>query len=107
MNPSDASSFFEILDEESLIENNPLVVEFQGRKIAIARSGGALFAVDNTCPHLGGSLGKGTIKNNCIVCPLHHWSFELSTGRCVDGVADEKIAVHEARIENGKIVLKL
>ena len=107
MGPPDSSPFFEILDEKSLTENGPQIIEIQGRKIVLVRSGGAVHAVDDTCPHLGGSLGKGTIQDNCIVCPRHHWSFDFSTGKCVEGVADEKITVHEVKTESGKILLKL
>ncbi len=83
------------------------IVEVQERKILLARRFGKLYALDNACPHLGGSLGRGTLKDNAVVCPLHHWIFDLSTGKAVSGSADEKVAVYEVKVEAGKIWLKL
>lgn len=103
---SSQAPFQEVLDETSLPENSIQICELQGRKIALARSSGKIFALDNACPHLGGSLGRGTLKNDCVVCPLHHWSFDLATGRCVEGVADEKVAVFEVKVENARIFVK-
>jgi len=106
MAPPDPS-FHEVLDESALPERSMEVVEISGRKVALAKLAGKVFAFDNTCPHLGGSLGRGTLKGNCVVCPLHHWSFDLDTGRCVDGLPNEKVAVFTAKVENGRIFLRL
>lgn len=100
-------SYQEVLDEASLPERSLEVVEVIGRRIALAKLGGKVFAFDNTCPHLGGSLGRGTLKDGCVVCPLHHWAFDLASGKCMDGLPHEKVAVFETKVENGKIHVKL
>lgn len=51
-----------------------------GKPIAIFNNHGIFQAIDNTCPHRGGFLSEGTLKENCVVCPLHQWTFDLSTG---------------------------
>jgi nitrite reductase (NADH) small subunit len=99
--------FHEVLNESALPEKSLEVVEISGRKVAITKLGGKVYAFDNTCPHLGGSLGRGTLKDGCVVCPLHHWSFDIATGKCVDGLPHEKVAVFETKVENGKIHVKL
>jgi nitrite reductase/ring-hydroxylating ferredoxin subunit len=83
------------------------IVDHQGNKIAIIKRFGKIYALDNICPHLGGSLGRGTLKDNCVICPLHHWAFDLATGKCVDGIPDEKVGLYETKVENGKIQVKL
>ena len=36
---------------------------------------------DELCPHQRASLGKGTLNNfNEIICPLHEYRFNLTTG---------------------------
>lgn len=82
-------------------------VEIAGRRIALIKKNGNLIALDDACPHLGGSLSRGTLRSDRVICPLHHWSFELGTGRCLDGVAGEKVAVHAAKVEGGKIWVRL
>ncbi len=101
------ASFYEALEEASLAENHMEIVEVQGRRIFLVKSNGKIHALDNACPHLGGSLGRGTIKNGSVICPLHHWTFDLSTGRAIMGVADEKVPVFETKVENGKVFVQL
>jgi nitrite reductase (NADH) small subunit len=106
MSSEDFSSFHEVLEEASLPNNSLEIVEVQGRKIALIKSDGRVFAFDNTCPHLGGSLGKGTLRNNTVICPLHHWTFELATGKCLNGSPGEEVSRYEVKVEKGKILVK-
>lgn len=102
-----SSSFVEVLDESVLAEKSMEIVEVSGRKIVLVKLNSKVYALDNTCPHLGGSLGRGTLKDGNMICPLHHWTFDLSSGKCLNGVPDEKVAIHEVKVENGKILIKL
>jgi nitrite reductase/ring-hydroxylating ferredoxin subunit len=51
------------------------------RWYALANVEGTLYAVDNNCPHNGGSLGKGTLSGRELRCPVHAWSWDVTTGR--------------------------
>ena len=43
---------------------------------------GKVVVLDATCPHLGANLAcGGTVRDNCVVCPYHHWSFD-QRGTC-------------------------
>ena len=99
-------SFHAVLDESALADNRMEIVELSDRKIVLIKSFGKVYALDNTCPHLGGSLGRGTLRDNSVICPLHHWTFDLMTGKCVSGVPDERVATYETKVENGKILVK-
>lgn len=103
----DEFSFRPALDESALADNSMEIIEIEGRKIVLAKRTGKISAFDNTCPHLGGSLGRGTLQGNAVACPLHRWTFDLSTGKCVSGLPDEKVAIYETRVENGKILVKI
>lgn len=62
--------------------------EFKHEKILVTRTKEGLFAVQDRCPHNGASLSKGFCsKNNEIICPLHRYSFDLSTGKATSGGA--------------------
>jgi len=55
----------------------------QGKQLALFLHGdGRIFAVDSECPHAGGPLEEGTMKNCEVTCPLHDYKFDLTTGRC-------------------------
>ena len=52
-----------------------------GQRICLVHTAAGLFAVEDTCSHLGESLSKGTTNYlNEIVCPWHSYRFNLSTG---------------------------
>ncbi len=52
------------------------------RRVALFNDSGEYYAIDDVCPHQGGSLGEGILHDGRVICPLHSWIFELSTGRC-------------------------
>jgi len=55
----------------------------QGKQLALFRhADGRIFAVDAVCPHAGGPLEEGPMRNCEITCPLHDYKFDLITGRC-------------------------
>jgi nitrite reductase (NADH) small subunit len=53
-----------------------------GVRVAVLRSGDDVVVLSGRCPHSGGPLGHGWIEEGEVVCPLHHWRFKLSDGRC-------------------------
>jgi ferredoxin-nitrite reductase len=55
----------------------------QGKQLALFRHGdGRIFAVDAICPHAGGPLEEGPMRNCEVICPLHDYKFDLTNGRC-------------------------
>ncbi len=54
-----------------------------GRTVAVFRQrDGAVFAIDNACPHRGGPLVEGIAGGGHVICPLHGWKIDLRSGRC-------------------------
>jgi nitrite reductase (NADH) small subunit len=77
-------------------EGRGLSRDAAGVRIAIYRQGEQIVALSGRCPHSGGSLGHGWIEDGEAVCPLHHWRFRLSDGRCTT-IRGE--SVHKFRCE--------
>src|SRR5690349_13038116 len=52
-----------------------------GQQVAIfhARTG-AVYATQAACPHRSGPLADGLLGGSILVCPLHGWKFDLTTG---------------------------
>jgi nitrite reductase/ring-hydroxylating ferredoxin subunit len=61
-------------------EDGGLRVSVEGRNIALFRRGDRVYAVGDSCPHMGASLSEGFIDGNAVVCPWHGWIFSLETG---------------------------
>ncbi|MBV8350536.1 MAG: Rieske 2Fe-2S domain-containing protein [Mycolicibacterium sp.] len=52
-----------------------------GRQIAVFRlRDGSLRALDAVCPHRGGPLADGLADDRVVICPLHNYTYDLTTG---------------------------
>ena len=56
------------------------VVMVEERKILVINDKGKIYAMASACPHMQLPLKRGKIKDETIVCPWHHSSFDLNTG---------------------------
>jgi len=56
-------------------------VNVEGMEIMLANVGGAIYALENRCPHMGGSLADGVLEGSAIKYPRHGAKFDLTTGR--------------------------
>ncbi len=58
-----------------------LTVWVNDRDLAIYEFDGQVYAILNKCPHRGGQLADGHITpQGNVICPLHHWDFDVKTG---------------------------
>jgi nitrite reductase/ring-hydroxylating ferredoxin subunit/dissimilatory sulfite reductase (desulfoviridin) alpha/beta subunit len=71
--------------------------------VALANAGGTFCAVADTCPHAGGSLGRGAVDGWSVSCPLHGATFDLRSGEALGGPADAPVPVHPVRVEDGEV----
>jgi nitrite reductase/ring-hydroxylating ferredoxin subunit len=53
-----------------------------GRSYAVFEVDGELHVTDGACPHNGGPLAEGLVRDGAVTCPWHWYSYELATGRC-------------------------
>lgn len=72
---------FYVCPASQIREGSSRTVSAFGRTIAVFRDQGALKAIDDECPHRGGPLNLGEIEDGAVICPLHGWCFDLTTGR--------------------------
>ncbi len=77
-------------------------VQAGDRTLALACSTEGIFAVENSCPHEGGSLGEGSIEGSTITCPLHSYKFDGKSGGCLTEKR-YRARVFETKIEQGQI----
>ncbi len=51
--------------------------------VMLANIGGDYYAMNDTCPHMGGSLSAGRLEGSNVVCPRHGATFDVKTGKAV------------------------
>jgi len=62
-----------------------------GLDLAVFRIGDAVYAIDDSCPHAGGSLSNGKLQGTRVTCPVHGLKFNL------DGVCQPSVPTLEAK----------
>ena len=75
--------FIKVASTNDLTPGSKIKVTVENRDILLANLQGSYYAMDNTCPHMGGSLVEGDLEGNNIVCPRHGSIFDITTGKVV------------------------
>jgi len=73
-----------------MVENTPVL---------LANIDGTYYAMEDTCPHMGGSLSRGKLEGSNISCPKHGSVFNVMTAKAVK---NGKIAFITARVHDLK-----
>ena len=90
-----------------LPSNRPVLLEVDGRRVALVRRGDVVHALLDACPHAGGPLSEGTVLGDSLACPYHGWAWDLRTGACVAPQRDVRALVFPARVEGGEVWIDL
>lgn len=69
-------------------------------KVAVFRVGERLCAINNQCPHAGGSLGEGEFDGTTVQCPLHGFRVDVWKGI---GSAGKRVQTFAVEIEGDDI----
>ncbi|MFQ5665011.1 MAG: UbiD family decarboxylase domain-containing protein [Candidatus Binatia bacterium] len=77
--------FVRVARVDELEEGVGHCVEVGDEMIALFKIGKDIYALNNICPHMGGSLADGELCENLVSCPLHGWTFNVQTGDVVEG----------------------
>jgi 3-phenylpropionate/trans-cinnamate dioxygenase ferredoxin subunit len=68
------------------VENFPVGkgvrVELEGKVYAVFNTTGQYYAIDDACPHRGGSFSEGTLLGSKVTCPLHGAIADVRIGTC-------------------------
>ena len=70
---------------EACKDGGKIKVVVKGKTLMLAKINDAYYAIDNKCPHMGGSLSDGKLVGSNIVCPRHGSVFDVKTGKAVHG----------------------
>lgn len=90
-------SWTSLCELSELIEGRGRYVEIDGFHLAVFLHQGKPRVMDDLCPHAGGSLASGFIEDDCVVCPVHFWSFHVESGQ-MPHAAQCAIQIYSARL---------
>ena len=74
------------------------------KSVALFNVEGTIHAIDDTCPHAGGSLGTSKLAGGVVTCRAHGMKFDVATG-CFAGTTGFGVASYPAKVVDGKILV--
>ena len=89
--------------ESELQESAGRVVVVEGRSLALFRIQGQCFATANACPHKGGPLGEGRVREHVVTCPWHGWTWDVRTGANVRNPKLGTLECFPVSVEGGEV----
>lgn len=99
--------YIRIAKTSEIAEGKGKCFDVEGKEIAIFQIDGAFHAIDDQCPHVGGSLSEGFVKNCEVECPWHGARFDLRTGAALSEPASEDVKRYEVRIVGEEIEVEI
>ena len=81
------------------------VVTAKGQRLALARVGGQVYAVQDLCTHDGGPLGEGVVVEETVECPRHGARFDVKTGQPVTLPAVVPVQTFPAKVAGDDVLV--
>ena len=104
--------FIKAARAQDLQPGGKLKVQLADKTLLLTNVDGNYYAIDNRCPHMGGSLFDGTLDGDTIACPRHKTVFSVRTGDVIQNgrLAMIRLKVKDAKaypvkVENGDILV--
>lgn len=78
------------------------VVSHEDRSYLVLDLGDRLVVTDALCPHKQNPLAQGLLRDGCLVCPGHWYTFDLVTGACRNA-EEAALPLHRVVEEDGML----
>ncbi len=96
-----------LCDLSMLPEGSCNAFTVDGRRIAVYRVGGELFATQNHCTHKGAQLVRGRLEGSVIECAQHGWRFDVRSGTCLSPGHGRRLRRFAVSVEGSSVYVDL
>jgi len=98
------NGFVKVCSVNDIENNRAKMFCVDKERIAVFKTEGKLFAVNNVCKHQNGPLGEGKIVDGCITCPWHGYQYLPNSGQSPPPFK-EKVSTYDLRMEGTDVWL--
>ncbi len=91
---------------DDLKQNKPTRVMVDGIAILLVKRNDEIYALTETCPHMGGPLSEGKLVGDAIQCPWHGSQLALEDGHVVNGPTAFPARCYDVRMRGGYIEVR-
>jgi sulfoxide reductase heme-binding subunit YedZ len=96
--------YYKVCYVDDIIEDRAKMFCIKEERIAVYKTNGKLFAVNNVCKHQNGPLGEGKIVDGCITCPWHGYQYLPQNGQSPPPFT-EKVSTYNVKIDGDDVWL--
>lgn len=82
-------------------------IEVEGKTVALFNVGGTFHAIDDSCTHRGGPLGKGELAGEVVTCPLHGATFNVTSGKNLTPPAPGEVRSYPVTLKGEDLLIEL
>jgi|SRR5207302_10340791 len=82
-------------------------VTVNGRKLALFKVGGSVYAIEDSCPHRGAPLSEGECEGVELICPWHGARFDLTSGAHLCPPARSGVATFKVQVVGDEVHVEL
>ncbi|HKV54780.1 MAG TPA: Rieske (2Fe-2S) protein [Candidatus Binataceae bacterium] len=80
-------------------------VKVAGKEVAIFNLDGTVYAIGDSCPHAGASLGAVKLSGRVVTCRAHGLRYDVTTGLVTTGGFG--VASYPAKVVDGRILIAI
>ena len=99
------AGFEKVAEIDELSPGKMKSVRVGGEELLLANVDGNIYALSDTCTHMGGTLSDGELDGEQVQCPLHGAKFNVVTGEVLDPPARQGVQAYEVRISGNDILV--
>jgi len=97
------SKFIEAARVDQIPPGAGITVNVAGKEVAIFNVDGEVYAIGDSCPHAGASLGAGKLSGRIVTCRAHGLRYDVTTGQVTTGGFG--VATYPVQVVDGKILI--
>src|SRR5262245_42442069 len=81
-------------------------VAVERERVLLAHVDGAFYALRDACGHRAMPLSKGRLDGYVMECPLHFATFDVRSGKALDGPASADVPGHEVQVNDDTVYVR-
>jgi 3-phenylpropionate/trans-cinnamate dioxygenase ferredoxin component len=99
------AEFVEAARVDQIPPGTSTTVKIADKEIAVFNVDGHFYAMGDSCPHAGASLGSGKLNGKIVTCRAHGLRYDVTTGQVTTGGFG--VASYPTKVADGKILIAL
>jgi nitrite reductase/ring-hydroxylating ferredoxin subunit len=99
-------SFVPVIAASAVTPGTMTWVVVERERVLLANVDGVFYALQDACGHRAMPLSKGRLAGHVVECPLHFATFDVRTGKPLDGPASADVPSYEVQVRDDTVYVR-